>query len=90
MQFVGCEALAVLHRMKVTKYSKGQAAALEIWVDRGDGNNFVFLTINTEPNTIDTTPLPATSAAWRYKAIYRLHDEQVGQWSDVISVTVGG
>ena len=71
-------------------WTKGQAAALEIWVDRGDGNNFVFLTINTEPNTTDTTPLPATSAAWKYKAIYRLHDEQVGQWSDVISVTVSG
>ncbi|MFZ4700565.1 MAG: hypothetical protein ACOYMG_11005 [Candidatus Methylumidiphilus sp.] len=26
---------------------------------------------------------------WNYKAIYRLHDEQVGQWSDVVSVTVG-
>ena len=34
---------------------KGQAAALEIWVDRGEGNNFVFLTINTEPNTTDTS-----------------------------------
>ena len=21
---------------------------------------------------------------WRYKAIYRLHDEQVGQWSDTL------
>ena len=73
-------------------WTKGKAGAIEIWVDRGDGNSFVFLTINTEPNTTDTTPLPAegTSAMWKYKAIYRLHDEQVGQWSDVISVYVGG
>ena len=52
----------------------------------------MFLIINTEPNTTDPTPLPVpgTSAVWNYKAIYRLHDEQVGQWSDVVSVTVGG
>lgn len=37
-------------------WTKGQAAALELWVDRGDGNNFNFFTINTEPNTTDTTP----------------------------------
>ena len=73
-------------------WTKGKASAIEIWVDRGDGNNFVLLNVNNEPNTTDTTPLPAagSSAMWKYKAIYRLHDEQVGQWSDVISVSVGG
>ena len=76
----------------VILWTKGKASAIEIWVDRNDGNGFVFLIINTEPNTTDTSPLPApgTSAVWNYKAIYRLHDEQVGQWSDVVSVTVGG
>lgn len=61
-------------------------------MDRNDGNQFVFLIINTEPSTTDPSPLPApgTSAAWRYKAINRLHDEQVGQWSDVVSIAVGG
>ena len=61
-------------------------------MDRGDDKSFVLLNINNEPNTTDTTPLPAAgaSAMWKYKAIYRLHDEQVGQWSDVISVSVGG
>ena len=71
-------------------WSKGQASAIEIWVDRGDGNNFVLLAINTEPNTTDSSPLPVAGAIWKYKAIYRLHDEQVGQWSDVMSVSVGG
>ena len=73
-------------------WTKGQASSIEIWVDRSDNNNFVLLTINTEPNTTDNSPLPAagTSALWKYKAIYRLHDELVGQWSDVISVSVGG
>ena len=56
------------------------------WVDRNDGNGFVFLVINTDPTPL---PAPGTNAVWNYKAIYRLHDEQVGQWSDVVSVTVG-
>jgi hypothetical protein len=75
----------------VIVWPKGKASALEIWVDRGDGNQFVLFTINTEPNTTDTSPLPAPGAGaiWKYKAIYRLHDEPVGQWSDVISIAVG-
>jgi hypothetical protein len=73
----------------IIAWTKGAAAAIEIWVDRGEGAGFVFLTINTEPNTSDSQPLPATSAVWKYKAIYRLHDEQVGHWSDVLSITVG-
>jgi hypothetical protein len=76
----------------VIGWTKGKASALEIWVDRGDGNHFVLLTVSTSPNTTDNTPLPApgTSALWKYKAIYRIRDEPVGQWSDVVSVTVGG
>jgi hypothetical protein len=73
-------------------WTKGGADSLEIWVDRGDGKGLVFLAIDTEPDYPDTAALPApgTSAVWKYKAIYRLHDEQVGNWSDVISTTVGG
>ena len=73
-------------------WAKGKVSALELWVDRNDGNGFVFLTINTEPNTADSAPLPppGTSVLWKYKAIYRYHDEQVGEWSDVISIVVGG
>ncbi len=76
----------------IIAWTKGHAAAIEIWVDRGDGNNFTLLTINIEPNTIDKFALPVAnnSQTWQYKAIYLLHDEQVGQWSDVISVLVGG
>ena len=56
----------------VILWTKGKASAIEIWVDRNDNNGFVFLIINTEPNTTDPTPLPApgTSAVWNYKAIY--------------------
>lgn len=41
-------------------------------------------------NYTDTAPLPANgqSAVWKYRCIYRNNDEQVGQWSDVASITV--
>jgi hypothetical protein len=69
-------------------WTKGHASAIEIWVDRGEG--FVFFTINTEPDTPDNTALPSPPTQWKYKAIYRLHDEQVGGWSDVMSILAGG
>ena len=75
----------------VIAWAKGNAGTIEIWVDRTDGNNFVLLAIDTEPNTNDATPLPAagSGAIWKYKAIYRVHDEPVGHWSDIISIAVG-
>ena len=44
------------------------------------------------PDCLDNAPLPATDASvvWEYKAIYRFHDEQVGQWSDVVNASVMG
>ena len=70
---------------------KGVATALEIWVDRGNGT-FVYLATDTVPDYGDTFALPAPgqTALWKYKAIYRIGDEQVGQWSDVVSQAVTG
>jgi hypothetical protein len=72
-------------------WTKSGMDGLEIWVDRGTGT-FAFLTIDTVPDYLDTAALPAagTSAVWKYKAIYRLNDEQVGQWSDVATIGVMG
>ena len=63
---------------------------LEIQVDRGDGKGFVFLTYDTTPNYTDTAPLPATPTKWKYRAIYRVGDAQVGVWSNTVEITVGG
>lgn len=61
---------------------------VELEVDRGAG--FVFLANDTTPGYTDTTPFPAALAKWTYRAIYRVGDAQVGVWSNVVSVTVGG
>ncbi len=49
-----------------------------------------LLTHDSTPNDIDTAPFPSAPAKWTYKAIYRVGDTQVGQWSAEVSVTVGG
>jgi hypothetical protein len=72
-------------------WTKQGMDGLEILVDRGTGA-FAFLALDTIPDYLDTAPLPApgTSAVWKYKATYRLADEQVGQWSDVVGISVMG
>lgn len=65
--------------------------ALEIQKLGSDGK-WYFLAMDTVPNYTDMEALPPSgqSAVWQYRAIYRLKDERVGQWSDVVSVTVTG
>lgn len=74
----------------VLKWPKGDADAIEIWADRGDDKGFILATTTTAPGFTDTAAKPSTGAVWKYKAIYRLRDAQVGQWSGVVSVAVGG
>ncbi|MEO5713216.1 MAG: hypothetical protein ABIT37_06980 [Luteolibacter sp.] len=61
---------------------------IEIHVNRGHG--YALLTYDTTPGYTDTAPFPATPEKWTYKAIYRVGDSPVGQWSAETSVTVGG
>ena len=56
----------------------------------GDTKGEVFLANDTTPNCTDTTQFPATPTNWTYRAIYRVGDSRVGQWSKPVSVTVGG
>ena len=60
---------------------------LEIWKDPGTGV-VAMLDVDDAPNYLDLSPLPAPVALWKYKAIYRLGGQQVGQWSDVEQIAV--
>ena len=62
----------------------------EMEVDRSDGKGFVLLAFDTTPGYTDTQPFPAAPVKWTYRAIYRVGDQRVGQWSKPVSVTVGG
>lgn len=73
-------------------WKRNGMSAIDIYVRRGDREEWVFLATDTVPNYTDTFALPASgeSAVWAYKAIYRADDEQTGQWSDEASVLVKG
>jgi len=60
----------------------------EIQVDRRDGRGFVLLTYTITPGYADPTPFPDAPVKWLYRAIYRLNDAQIGQWSNVTGITV--
>ena len=61
---------------------------LEIQVDRNDGKGYVVLTFDPTPGYTDLTPFPVVPAKWTYRAIYRVGEVQVGQWSSPVSITV--
>ena len=61
---------------------------IELQVDRGTG--WELLVIDTTPGYTDTAPQPATPAKWKYRGIYRVGEQRVGQWSAEQSINVGG
>lgn len=72
-------------------WSKEGMDGIHIYVDRGSGT-WQWLAMDSYPNYTDTSPLPAAGVAalWQYKIVYRLDDEEVGQFSDVASISVTG
>jgi hypothetical protein len=56
---------------------------IEIQVDRGQG--FIPLAFDTTPGYVDTQPFPAAPVKWTYQAIYRVGDNRVGQWSQLLA-----
>jgi hypothetical protein len=72
------------------KWKKGAFDAMAIYVDRGDGNGFVFLRHTVKTDYLDTEPLPANtfSVNWSYRIKGMIGDDEVGQFSQVISINV--
>jgi hypothetical protein len=72
------------------RWTRGKFQGVEIWKDSGNG--FSKLDRDMRPDYIDKSNLPAAgiTAVWKYKMIYLLKDEVIGNWSDVVTVTVHG
>lgn len=56
-----------------------------------------FVSQEGRPGTRERSPIlthdpwgEATPAKWTYKTIFRVGDQRIGQWSDEVSITVGG
>jgi hypothetical protein len=63
---------------------------IEYQKDWGDGKGFVTLAITSETWFTDTAPQPDKPAVWIYQCIYRVGTQQVGLFSNPVSVAVGG
>lgn len=72
------------------RWKKGVADGVHIYVDRHDGNGFVLLARTVKNQYLDTSALPPNtfSVTWEYKVRYLFGDDEVGQFSQVISVNV--
>ena len=68
----------------------GEYDSYEIWRDMGKG--YMMINVSTTPDFIDYSPLPAAGVCevWNYKAIYRYKNQQIGNWSIVVSIAVTG
>lgn len=83
-------ALSIVANEVIVKWTKGKATSIDIYADKGDGKGMVYLANDYSPNYEDRITLTATDppAVWSYRAIYRIGDKQVGQYSDLVSITV--
>lgn len=72
------------------KTVKGNAEALDLYVDRKDGAGYVFLCRLIKFNYIDIASLPANTlfAEWDYKGMYVIGNNPVGLMSAVVSIIV--
>lgn len=81
----------LFHTLPTLQYKKGAAEGINVYIDRHDGNGFSTTPLrDTKPPFTDTTPVPADKDAvkWTYKAIYVIDDEEVGQMSQHVSITL--
>lgn len=72
-------------RQVEVQWVKGNADSIRIEKDSGSG--WQFLAIDSIPHYTDKTPI-TQPATWKYRAMYILRDEPIGQWSDVASIGV--
>lgn len=72
------------------KWTKGEADATDLYVNRNDGHGFVLLGRFTRSEYLDTASLDASKLydEWHYKAIFVVADKLVGLYSKVVSVDV--
>lgn len=70
--------------------TKGEAAAIDLYVDRKDGAGFILLSRLLKTDYVDVTNLPSGTviAEWDYKGIFVIGNTQIGLMSPVVSITV--
>lgn len=72
------------------KWIKGEADALDLYVDRNDSAGFILLGRLMRNEFVDIGALPANKVIdeWNYKAIYVIADQPTGLYSSLVPITV--
>jgi hypothetical protein len=83
------KAKVLPHGVVEIGWSKGKADGVNIYSQRGDDADFVFLARDTASPYVDNRPLLASGKPEQrqYKAICVSDDQEVGQFSDEVVVT---
>jgi len=86
--FIGLPVI-VVEDTGIVAFSKGlhRKRIIILRADLFLGNKVLRLDFTDK---ISQLPAPGASAIWKYRAIYLYKGEQVGQWSETVSVTVHG
>ncbi|MDD5572118.1 MAG: hypothetical protein PHD97_13285 [Bacteroidales bacterium] len=73
-------------------WNKKIADGVIIYADRNDGHGFTRIATSILRRYVDTQTIPSNqmSVVWSYKIIYFKKDVEVGEFSDVVSVSVYG
>jgi len=87
-------SISLLHSATkvLVKWTRARGTdALRIEADYGTGT-FVRVIDDTRPDHLDDHPAPTSgqAALWKYRAIYLKDGQPVGNYSDVVSITVTG
>lgn len=74
----------------VVKWKRGKADGVYLYADRRDGNGFVLINKFIRTEYVDIEPLPPNtfSVNWDYKARYMIDDDEIGLFSDVVTINV--
>jgi hypothetical protein len=72
------------------KCTKGMADAIDLYVNRNDGNGFTLIGRLTKTDYLDIANLPTGTllTEWEYKAMYVIDNVNVGLMSSPVSVVV--
>jgi hypothetical protein len=76
----------------ILDWIKDISDGVDIWKDDGSGTGFIYIGRDNKSPFPDKSDLPAAgqSKIWKYKLIYVVNDEPVGDYSAVLEVTVKG
>jgi hypothetical protein len=71
------------------RYKKLTSHGVNVYSQRGDETEWKLLSRDTDPPAFDERPLlvEGKPELRRYRCRYVLHDEEIGEWSDVVEIS---